>query len=361
MKRQRSSHGSGGPRKKPRRPVRTLDQSALATTPGTDHPVLQRLYPKVLTLRHYLLAQLPTSSRGRRRRISQLGLSTVAENSTSTRHVDTELGQLLDSALVGLFPGSSTESEEQVTRERRHDIDLFTQQRLQGATGGTFQPGYRLQSEVCCDTNRASKLLPVASCPHMDAEHTQIVDFVIWRLFRRSTSHKPSHLLCHGFQRSGSAPRTHIEDIDPASSIPGLLARHPNSNVQTLKKPTWCRLHALLGPGGDLIMMNLLLECSIFLPVAGNLGNYFQLSGIPMSELKFEQISKDPAIDNQSNPTVTRKPLSLTSENRTPGSITFVRSRMLYAKAALNAKGGVRFGMRHIRWFHFGMRDLDND
>jgi hypothetical protein len=36
-----------------------------------------------------------------------------------------------------------------------------------------------------------------------------------------------------------------------------------------------------------------------------------------------------------------------------------VRSRMLYAKAALNAKGGIRFGMRHIRWctHRFGYSD----
>jgi telomerase reverse transcriptase len=34
-----------------------------------------------------------------------------------------------------------------------------------------------------------------------------------------------------------------------------------------------------------------------------------------------------------------------------PSSINFVRSRMLYARAALNAQGGVRFGLRHIRKF----------
>ena len=35
-----------------------------------------------------------------------------------------------------------------------------------------------------------------------------------------------------------------------------------------------------------------------------------------------------------------------------PSAITFVRSRMLYARAALNAKGKVRFGLRHIRrWY----------
>jgi telomerase reverse transcriptase len=33
----------------------------------------------------------------------------------------------------------------------------------------------------------------------------------------------------------------------------------------------------------------------------------------------------------------------------TPANIIFVRNRMLYARAALNAQGGVRFGLRHIR------------
>ena len=32
-----------------------------------------------------------------------------------------------------------------------------------------------------------------------------------------------------------------------------------------------------------------------------------------------------------------------------PASISFVRSRMFYARAALNAKGRVTFGLRHIR------------
>ena len=34
---------------------------------------------------------------------------------------------------------------------------------------------------------------------------------------------------------------------------------------------------------------------------------------------------------------------------RKPGDIVFVRSRMMYARAALNADGDVRFGLRHIR------------
>lgn len=33
----------------------------------------------------------------------------------------------------------------------------------------------------------------------------------------------------------------------------------------------------------------------------------------------------------------------------TPGNIIFVRRRMLYSRAVLNTKGGVRFGLKHKR------------
>lgn len=94
--------------------------------------------------------------------------------------------------------------------------------------------------------------------------------------------------------------------------------------------------------------MDLLLSDSIFLPVAGDCGNYYQLSGFPISELKPELTTSN------ASPSVLLEAALLpprpTDEVRKPTAITFVRSRMLYAKAALNAKGGVRFGMRHIRW-----------
>ena len=139
-------------------------------------------------------------------------------------------------------------------------------------------------------------------------------------------------------------------DANGVSNIPGLIARHPNSSIQTLKSPLWCRLHALLGQGGDRILMDLLLECSIFLPIEKNNGNYYQLSGMPISELKSESVGDDNALrKNIIVPVNPPKPLNLVSENRTPNMITFVRSRMFYSKAALNGKGGVRFGMRHIR------------
>lgn len=45
-------------------------------------------------------------------------------------------------------------------------------------------------------------------------------------------------------------------------------------------------------------------------------------------------------------------PKSANKVLHTPATISFVRSRMLYARPALNAKGRVRFGLRHIRRCH---------
>lgn len=98
-------------------------------------------------------------------------------------------------------------------------------------------------------------------------------------------------------------------------------------------------------------MVDLLTDCAIFLPIQGSVGNYYQLSGVPVSEVRPAGLVESGPEKALTDAKETTKSMYLKSENRTPGAITFVRSRMLYAKAALNAKGGVRFGMRHIRAF----------
>ncbi|KNG48986.1 telomerase reverse transcriptase [Stemphylium lycopersici] len=331
MKRKRSTRACVGTRKRARSAV---DQSPNATPQQQHphhehhhhhhhhhHPVLQRLYPQVSTLRHYLLSRLPSSSKNRHRRISQLGRAAPAPGIGPAQQVDSAVVRLLDTALVGSTAHGAVEQQSRADQERDRDIIAFTQQRSQGTPGGTFKAGYYLQ--------------------------TEIVDFVIWRLFKRSQSYKPTHLLCHGFQRAGNARRELVDNHSPRCSIPGLQEIHVNSHVRTLKEPVWCRLHALLGQGGDRIMMNLLLDCSIFLPVEANAGNFYQLSGVPVSEVQPEEAWNNTAGKVKTDAEAATKS-HLKSENRSPGAITFVRSRMLYAKAALNARGGIRFGMRHI-------------
>lgn len=174
---------------------------------------------------------------------------------------------------------------------------------------------------------------------------------MIWCLFKRSTSHKPTHLLCHGFQRAGNTRREPSNNENPSCSIPNLQEQQPNSYRQTLKEPVWCRLHALLGQRGDRIIMDMLLGCSIFIPVDAHSGNYYQLSGVPASEIKSDELQKSNTAKVNADQEAVNELSRIQSERKTPGAITFVRNRMLYAKPALNAKGGVRFGLRHIRAF----------
>lgn len=149
MKRKGAALVGGGPRKKSRTAVTSRGQSAPATHARPDHPVLRRLYPHVLSLRHYLLSRLPNSSRARRRRLSQLGLSISPEHASSTPEIDADLACLLDSTLVGHFQLPGPLDSDQAAQDLKRDIEAFTQQRSQGTSIGSLQPGNVLQSEVC--------------------------------------------------------------------------------------------------------------------------------------------------------------------------------------------------------------------
>lgn len=123
-----------------------------------------------------------------------------------------------------------------------------------------------------------------------------------------------------------------------------------------MKQTPWPQLLSLLGKSGESMMINMLLDCAIFVPVEAGQGNYYQLSGkhrFPTVLLKNSAdcfkgtpvFECDPLV---SQPISTSLKAPKPSERR-PAEIVFVRSRMLYARAALNARGLVRFGLRHIR------------
>lgn len=102
----------------------------------------------------------------------------------------------------------------------------------------------------------------------------QVVDFVIWKLFKQCGYQKPQHLLTHGFQRptmGQSAQNTNIQ---------GIVCRFPNHNVETLKDSPWAEVLGLLGSNGEEIMMRLLFDCGVFAAIDARKGVYYQLSGI---------------------------------------------------------------------------------
>ena len=108
------------------------------------------------------------------------------------------------------------------------------------------------------------------------------MDFAVWLLFHKlhRSSHRPLHLLCHGFQRAGS-PHEAGRDHCAASGIPGLVSLYPNDHVATIKGALWSRLLEVLGREGEHIMLDLILGCGIYIPLKSGKDNYYQLSGSP--------------------------------------------------------------------------------
>lgn len=85
------------------------------------------------------------------------------------------------------------------------------------------------------------------------------------------------HMLCHGYQRV--KPSIPNDEQGALAGIPGLVLHYPNSHVGTLKSRPWTALLNLVGKDGEQIMLDLMLECGIYMGVDNGKGNYYQLSG----------------------------------------------------------------------------------
>ncbi|MCJ1474607.1 hypothetical protein MMC13_003267 [Lambiella insularis] len=326
-KRRKISHGNGYPKT------------------AHSHPVLTLYYAKVYSLRSYLLSKLPVSSKSRRRKISSLGLGRRLSDKVSVEHgnfdrsLDVRLAELLDSTIVGKGP----DEERDATRTK--DFELFSQQTTSSITS-SIEDGTVSQPEI--------------------------VDFAVWLLFNKIHRQilKPPHILCHGYQRA-SAPRIVCEDCSAVGGIPGLMSLYPNPYVATIKGPVWGHLLKVLGKVGDRVMLDLILDCGLFSALDTGKDNYYQLSGwpgpvtrnVPADRLIGVPLPDMPSLDSSEKlPPCPPYARNLTLEKTLPFKhedaarsriqISFVRSRMMHARCALNAKGEVQFGLRHIHVFN---------
>jgi hypothetical protein len=202
-----------------------------------DHPVLRHYYQQLFTLRDYVTFRLTTSAAGLASKIGEI----KSKNQN-------DVGHLLDSVLVGV--NGSAYSARQC---RAQDLAAFSQHLPSSTLGSNADPGAALQLEV--------------------------VDFVIWLQFRRRPPpYKPQHLLCSGFERA-SATSHNGQRLSVVSGIPGIMRQYSNPHVETVTNKAWCTLLSLLGRGGDLIMVDLLLDCGLFVPAMDGINGFCQLSG----------------------------------------------------------------------------------
>ncbi|KAI1118795.1 hypothetical protein F5Y14DRAFT_180447 [Nemania sp. NC0429] len=200
-----------------------------------QHPVLSQYYPLVQSLREYVIAQLPSSSKIRRRKISAVGVVSKHADSPLSDE-ERSLGALLDNTLVG-FSRPTAEEE------------------------GARMDGWKLFSE---SGNESYVTLSNGVAGFVDSQ-VLIVEYVVKVIFSRDKSAKwPDHLLCDGFRRNGAF---------------GLRAVRPNPYVESLQQSPWPQLLALLGESGERIMIGLLLDCAIFTFVDTGANNVCQISG----------------------------------------------------------------------------------
>lgn len=216
--------------------------------PCANHPVLKHYFRHVLTLREYIVLQLALTKDPRADYISQYGESADPEKNHRFKTIQT----LLDTSIVGF---NHVKTRPSLHERRAKDLAVFTQQLPSSTLGNNTDPGDSLQIEA--------------------------VYFVIWLLFRRhQPPTKPQHLLCQGFERlSGTTAQNGIKE-NAIAGIPGVVYQHANKHVQALTSSAWCSLLSLLGRGGDLIMVDLLLESCLFVPVMDGAKTLSQLSGM---------------------------------------------------------------------------------
>ena len=221
---QSSTHPSETPSKSRRIDLAPAEKSQFKC------PTLSLYYVQILTLRNHLLSKLPPTSKIRRRRIASADDPVFDKTLVCIREVGKESSDLF----------------------RARDFEAFSQRisLTAGSSGGA----------------RSSQ--------------SDLIDFTIWRLFNKTHrhAHRPPHMLCHGYQRVNNLRQPH-EDLCAIAGIPGLVPYYPNSNVDLLKGATWMGVLSLLGKEGDQIMLEMLLDCGLFVAIDEGQGNYYQISG----------------------------------------------------------------------------------
>jgi telomerase reverse transcriptase len=135
-KRSRPGLGAGGDNKRQR-----VAGSLNGKTPVVKQALLAQYYPRVVSLREYLLLKLPTTSKVRRKKIISVGRKCSVEGGQE----ECGLAGFLDSVLVGILNCVQLSQEDRLKQwssfSQRADISASTLANLSGA--GVFS-----QSEV---------------------------------------------------------------------------------------------------------------------------------------------------------------------------------------------------------------------
>lgn len=134
--------------------------------PGVvKHALLAQYYPTILTLRQYVLARLPASSRIRRKKISAVGKTDqaadedahpgVQESAKDPDHIHTSLARLLDTTIVTthVYPTALKEAQPDGRSQKWIDYSQKGDDSHVTLSGGVAS-AVHCQSEVCSLSSR---------------------------------------------------------------------------------------------------------------------------------------------------------------------------------------------------------------
>jgi len=150
-----SSSGPRQHRSRKRRKVQEhLDPANAVIDDSVKHPLLSLYYPRIVTLRTYLLETLPVSAKKNRRKIALLGRPNNGNKEQQSPGNDqgegapldrtAKLAELLDTTLVGL---SKRDTKEDIEK-RMKDFVEYSQTQVGSTIGSSLGTGNCSQSEV---------------------------------------------------------------------------------------------------------------------------------------------------------------------------------------------------------------------
>jgi telomerase reverse transcriptase len=254
-KRNRSGHGNERANKRQK-----VYGSLNGKDPVVKDALLSQYYPQVFSLREYLISKLPTASKIRRKKILSVGRKSEGEK-------DQSLAEFLDQTLVGVLSCKDVSPEERLQQWTSFSQRNDTSDSNIGNLSGIWQFS---MSEVFIRS-----LFRSLECIVLATDISQIIDFTIWLLFSKARNGRVQHLLCQGFKKDFSIHR----DAVVTSAIPGLVSTYPNSHVTSMKAEPWPPVLTLMGKEGEKTMIDLILDCGIFLYIENARGSYQQLCG----------------------------------------------------------------------------------
>lgn len=139
--------------------------------------------------------------------------------------------------------------------------------------------------------------------------------------------------MCHGLDRSVATAVTYNDGRTVLP--PGIIQVFANPCRDGLLKSVWKELVTHLGGDGFTILTTLFLDCGLFVRLNQGIGNFRQLSGLPIHDLDIKTSSAKQT-------TASKDFVRRSSE------IKFARHRILYGRPALNGQENVFFGFGRI-------------